>query len=217
MIYTYTRVSTLKQVDEGESLDIQHRMMVGYSLMHGWKVDGTFVERGVSGSVPLGERPEGTKLLAVVRRGDTIITAKLDRMFRSSLDALTVLTDLKSAGVALHMIDLGGDVTSNGIGKLVFSILAAVAEAERDRIRERIQGAKSDAKARGAYLGGKVPFGYQVVAGMLRADPDQQEMCGKIRALYADGHSLRLIKAALRVNLSLDAISRICREPVTDR
>jgi hypothetical protein len=72
-----------------------------------------------------------------LKPGDTVITAKLDRMFRSALDALGVLADLKTKGVSLHMIDLGGDVTGNGISKLVFTILSAVAEAERDRIRER--------------------------------------------------------------------------------
>ena len=63
-----------------------------------------------------------------------------------------VLADLKERGVSLHMIDLGGDVTGNGISKLVFTILSAVAEAERDRIRERISVVEADQKARGAYL-----------------------------------------------------------------
>ncbi|HTI81775.1 MAG TPA: recombinase family protein [Acetobacteraceae bacterium] len=211
MIYTYARVSTARQADDGESLDVQHRMMAGYALMKGWKVDTDFVDRGVSGSVPLGQRPEGASLLACVRRGDIILTAKLDRMFRSSLDALAVLSDLQTAGIALHMIDLGGDVTGNGIGKLVFAILAAVAEAERDRTRERILDVKADQRARGAYLGGKVPFGYRVVAGMLHPDDQQQAMCERIRMRHASGESLRAIKAALKLNLSLDAISRICR------
>lgn len=217
MIYTYARVSTARQADDGESLDVQHRMTTGYALMKGWKVDEAFVDRGVSGSIALNERPEGRTLLSVVRRGDTIVTAKLDRMFRSSLDALAVLRDLQASGIALHMIDLGGDVTGNGIGKLVFSILAAVAEAERDRTRERILDVKADQKARGAYLGGKVPFGYQVVAGMLCTNAAQQEVCGVIRDLHATGKSLRAIKAALKLNLSLDAISRICRDDLTDR
>ena len=66
---------------------------------------------------------------------------------------------MKERGISLHMIDLGGDVTGNGISKLVFTILSAVAEAERDRIRERVTQAKQDQRERGRYLGGKVPFG----------------------------------------------------------
>jgi DNA invertase Pin-like site-specific DNA recombinase len=67
-----------------------------------------------------------------------VITPKLDRMFRTASDALANLDRMKRLGVNLHMIDLGGDVTGKGTAKLVFTILSAVAEAERDRIRERI-------------------------------------------------------------------------------
>ena len=71
-----------------------------------------------------------------------IITPKLDRRFRSAADALGTLEELKRPGHGLVMIDLGGDVTGNGISKLVFTILSAVAENERDRIRERIREVK---------------------------------------------------------------------------
>ena len=111
-------------------------------------IEHTFLEKGVSGSRPFADRPEGAKLLARVQAGDTIIAAKLDRVFGSALDALSVLKDLKARGVALHFIDLGGDVTGNGIAKLVFTILSAVAEAERDRIRERIVDVKRDQRSR---------------------------------------------------------------------
>src|SRR5215203_2937564 len=131
-------------------------------MMHGLALDQVFVERGVSGSKPIGERPEGARMLGQVRPGDVIITPKLDRMFRSALDALDVLARLKDRDVSLHMIDLGGDVTSNGISKLVFTILSAVAEAERDRIRERIADVKRDQRSRGRFLGGSAPFGYRV-------------------------------------------------------
>src|SRR5829696_2007476 len=132
----------------------QRRTIEGYAMMVGLVLDRVFVERGVSGSRPIGERPEGGKLLAMAQAGDVVITPKLDRMFRSALDALDVLARLKDRDVSLHMIDLGGDVTSNGISKLVFTILSAVAEAERDRTRERIADVKRDQRSRGRYLGG---------------------------------------------------------------
>lgn len=93
--------------------------------------------------------------------GDIVVTPKLDRMFRSALNALEMLHQLQERQVSLHMIDLGGDVTENGVSKLVFTILSAVAESERDRIRERIRDVKRDQAARGRYLGGKrPPFGW---------------------------------------------------------
>jgi DNA invertase Pin-like site-specific DNA recombinase len=169
----------VKQVDEGESLDVQQRTISGYALMHGMTIDKTFIERGVSGSKPLSDRPQGAALLAVIRPGDTVITPKLDRMFRSALDALDVLGRLKQGGISLHMIDLGGDTTGNGVSKLIFTILSAVAEAERDRTRERIAEVKRDQRQRGRYLGGTPPYGYRVgEAGELVEVPEQQMAIG---------------------------------------
>jgi putative DNA-invertase from lambdoid prophage Rac len=192
--YGYCRVSTIKQADEGESLEVQERTVAGYALMHGMAVDQVFVERGVSGSKPLSDRTQGAALLAVIRPGDTVITPKLDRMFRSALDALGVLADLKAKGVSLHMIDLGGDVTGNGISKLVFTILSAVAEAERDRTRERITEVKRDQRTRGRYLGGVPPFGWRVGdGGELVAVPEQQKALARMRMMRASGTALRAI------------------------
>jgi DNA invertase Pin-like site-specific DNA recombinase len=96
------------------------------------------------------------------------------------------------------MIDLGGDVTSNGISKLVFTILSAVAEAERDRIRERISEVKADQRRRGRFLGGSVPFGFVRAADdSLQPNPREQAAIGRIKALRDQGESLRAISAAL--------------------
>ena len=147
-VYGYVRVSTDRQASEGESLGTQERALQGYAMMHGMALDRVFIERGVSGSKPLIERPQGAALLAALKPGDVILTPKLDRMFRSALDALKVLGELRDNDVSLHMLDLGGDVTGNGISKMVFTVLAAVAEAERDRTRERIRDVKADQKSR---------------------------------------------------------------------
>jgi DNA invertase Pin-like site-specific DNA recombinase len=198
-VYSYTRVSTERQAEEGESLGAQQRRVEGYAQMHDMVVDRHFVERGVSGSVPLTERPEGSVLMEAVQPGDVIITPKLDRCFRSALDALDVLQKLKNRGVSLHMIDLGGDVTGNGISKLMFTILSAVAEAERDRIRERISDVKRDQKARGRYLGGRVPFGYSVSEeGALVEAEGQQAAIQEMKGMRAAGHSLRTIASAIK-------------------
>ncbi len=214
-VYTYCRVSTSRQTSEGESLDVQGRTNAGYAMIHGLQIDQSFVESGVSGSVPLIDRPEGKALLAILKAGDVVITAKLDRMFRSALDALSVLADLKARNVSLHMIDLGGDVTGNGISKLVFTILSTVAEAKRDRIRERISTVKADQRSQGHYLGGKVPFGYTVVDGKLVAVPEQQIIIADIKKWHTGGSSLRLIEAEVESRhgqkISRDAIARIVK------
>jgi putative DNA-invertase from lambdoid prophage Rac len=205
---------------EGESLEVQQRTIPGYALMLGMTTDRMFVERGVSGSVPLSERPEGAAMLALLKWGDVVITPKLDRMFRSALDALDVLAKLKVRNVILHMIDLGGDVTGNGISKLVFTILSAVAEAERDRIRERVTQVKRDQRQRNRYLGGIVPFGFRVSKdGELVPDEAEQAVIAQARALRADGTTLRTIQAALAAQhgrkLSLDALQRVLSDKST--
>src|SRR5215204_4038930 len=147
--FGYLRVSTAEQASHGESLVTQKQQVTGYAMMKGWTVDGFFIEAGVSGSVPLAERPEGKRLLAVVKPGDVVVTPKLDRMFRSASDALGTLEEPKDQGIGLHMIDLGGAVCGNGISKLIVTILSAVAENERDRILERIRDVKRHLAARG--------------------------------------------------------------------
>ncbi|MGW9331228.1 recombinase family protein [Bosea sp. NPDC055594] len=214
--YGYLRVSTDRQASEGESLQAQRRSVEGYAMMHGLVVERFFVERGVSGAKPIGDRLEGAALLASLKPGDVVITAKLDRMFRSALDALDVLGKLKERGVGLHMIDLGGDVTGNGISRLVFTILSAVAEAERDRIRERIAEVKRDQRSRGRYLGGSVPFGFvRSDEGELIPDVEQQSAVRLALQMKASGSSLRAIADALRQRghrVSHVSVSRILRD-----
>jgi DNA invertase Pin-like site-specific DNA recombinase len=92
------------------------------------------------------------------------------------------------------MMDLGGDVTSNGVSKLVFTILSAVAEAERDRIRERIADVKRDQKQRGRYLGGSIPFGYRLGDDRsLIENEGEQAAIREMVALRAEGRSLRAV------------------------
>jgi len=220
-VYGYTRVSTSRQAEEGESLATQKRTLEGYAMMHGLTIDRVFVERGVSGSKPLGDRPEGAELLAVLQAGDVVITPKLDRMFRSARDALAVLDGLKSRNVSLHMIDLGGDVTGNGISKLVFTILSAVAEAERDRTRERIAEVKADQKTRLRFLGGTAPFGWDIVqdedgarGGRLVPNKMQQEAIIDMVQLRRQGLSLRAVAQAMAAkgfDLSHFGVQRIIR------
>jgi DNA invertase Pin-like site-specific DNA recombinase len=220
-VYGYVRVSTDRQADDGESLGTQQRVIEGYAMMQGLSLDAVFVERGVSGSKPLGDRLEGGRLLAILRPGDVVITPKLDRLFRSALNALDVLAQLKERGVSLHMIDLGGDVTGNGISKLVFTILSAVAEAERDRIRERIREVKADQRERQRYLGGIVPFGWRIGEdGALIEVPDQQRAIQRIVELRRYGLSLRAISASIAadgVQLSHEGVKNVLAAVGGDR
>lgn len=200
-VYGYTRLSRLREEDrdaEEDGLAVQRRTLQGYALMKGLEIEQIFADGDVSGSVPIFQRPEGGHLAAILQPGDIILAPKLDRLFRSALDALETLDALKKRGISLHAIDLGGDIAGDGIGRLVFTILAAVAEAERDRIRERTRTTKQDQKRRGRYLGGPVPFGYRIDAeGFLEARPDREALLAEIRSRADRGESLRAIANAV--------------------
>jgi putative DNA-invertase from lambdoid prophage Rac len=219
--YGYARVSTLRQASEGESLDVQRRQIDGYAHMLGFVVDEIVVEEGVSGSVPVAERPKGGELFARLMKGDVVIAPKLDRLFRSALDALTTVEDLRQRGVGLHLLDLGGDISGNGLSKLFLTIAAAFAEAERDRIRERVGQVKADQKARGRYLGGIVPFGFRRgEGGELVAHEAEQEAIREIVALRAQGRPLRAIADAVRakgVRISHEGVAGVLKAAAAQR
>ena len=128
-----------------------------------------------------------------------IVSAKLDRAFRSAADALGTLEQLKDDKISLHLIDLGGDVCGNGISKMVFTILAAVAEGERDRIRERIREAKRHLTSKGVFNGGKRPYGFDIVqdGDVQRMVPNatEQAVIERMKAMRAEGATYRTIGA----------------------
>jgi len=197
-VYGYVRVSTKQQAEDGLSLEAQQRQIEGYAMMHGLAIDEIFVERAVSGWKSFDSRPQGSRLASFLQKGDTLLCPKLDRMFRSARDALTVSDEFKKQGVNLHLMDLGGDVTGNGVSKMFFTIVAAFAEFERDRIAERICDVKASEREKGRFLGGTRPFGYRVDNdGYLIPDDNEQGLITRVLALRDKGKSLRFIADAV--------------------
>ena len=219
-VYGYSRVSTMRQADEGLSLDVQRRQIAGYAQMIGVEVAEVIVEEGVSGSIPIMQRPAGGALFARLKDGDMIIASKLDRLFRSALDALNTVEQLKKIGVKLHLIDMGGDIAANGLSKLFLTVASAFAEAERDRIRERVAQVKADQRSQGRFLGGVRPFGFDVIEGELVPNAAEQEAIGRMQSLRAAGKSLRAIAAAVQAegfNVSHVAVARILKDAAPEQ
>jgi len=198
-IYGYVRVSTLQQANEGESLDTQLKQIQSYSDLKGFGIppENFITERGVSGSLEFERRPEGGRLFNQLVSGDVLIFSKLDRAFRNTRNALNTLHELKQRGVSVHFIDLGGDVTNDGIGSVIFTILSAFATFERERIATRIREVKQIQKADGKFLGGFTRFGYRVVDEKLVKDLRQQQIIMEMKDMRRRGMSLRRISAWL--------------------
>ena len=209
-VFAYIRVSTSRQAEDGLSVEIQETQIEGYAKMNGLPVNIWLRDRGISGSVSLVERDNGKRLIEEAQKGDVVICAKLDRMFRSARNALNVLEQMKQVGVELHFIDLGGSI-NNGIGQLIFTILSAVAEQERTRIKERIAEAKLKMRNEGKDQGGRVAFGYKIDAyGNLLKDETQQKCIKIMKRKRKEGLSYRAIssflKNELEVNVSHNAV-----------
>jgi putative DNA-invertase from lambdoid prophage Rac len=198
-IFGYIRVSTLQQANEGESLETQLRQIQSYSVLKGFDIPlGNFItEKGVSGSLEFEKRPEGGRLFNQLGSGDVLIFSKLDRAFRNTRNALNTLHELKQRGISVHFIDLGGDVTNDGIGSVIFTILSAFATFERERIATRIREVKQVQKAEGKFLGGFTRFGYRVSEEKLEKDIDQQKIINEMRDMRRRGMSLRRISSWL--------------------
>ncbi len=194
-VFGYVRVSTVTQAREGESLEAQRRQVISYAAAKGLELleENVFVEAGVSGSTEFQERLEGSKLFHAVKTGDMVIFPKLDRAFRNTRNALNVLHELKGRGVSVHFIDLGGDVTGNGVGAIVFTILSAFATFERERIAARIREVKQLKKAQGKFTGGRRAFGYDVNDGVKVPREDEQAVIRHMRAMRDTGTGYRQI------------------------
>ncbi len=218
-VYGYIRVSTINQVEKGLSLKEQTRQIELYGEVNKLDVDKVFTERGVSASIDLYQRPVGSKLMDVVQDGDVIICSKLDRMFRSCLDGLHVLNELKQKNVELHFIDLGGNTTTNGIGKLMFSIMSSFAEMERNRIGERIRGTKQLQMKMNVYTGGIVGYGYTVDEygdkKYVIENKDEQKIITRMKKMRRDGLSYRRMQKVLEgdeIKMTHMTVSNILRD-----
>lgn len=173
MILSYARVSTVEQAADGTT-SIAEQLRKGKAIAELRGASGfnfvSFTDEGISGTLPLAERPAGKEMLATAASGDVIVAAKMDRLFRSASDALNTAEALKARGVDLILIDMGAEpVTSNGVAKLFFGMLALVAEFERGRIAERMEDGRKGKRLRNGHVGGAAPYGFKVVGAKREA------------------------------------------------
>lgn len=156
----YARVST-----DDQNLDLQRDALLKAGC------ERIYEEKESGGKV---ERPELLRLMEVLRPGDTLIVWRLDRLGRSLKHLIELVETLERQGVGFQSTTEAIDTTTSG-GKLVFHIFAALAEFERNLIKERTQAGLRAARARGRQGGRPVKMDEQKrrIAQALRADPTQ--------------------------------------------
>jgi len=203
--FGYCRVSSDQQADSGVSIDEQQTKIMARCTENGWRLEQVFIDAGVSGATPLAKRPQGRLLFDALRSGDIVIASRTDRMFQSSVDALNTIARFKARRISLGLLDLGDDITGDGILQLVTSILDAVAEFERSLISEPSKDNKRQLRRAQHHFGGRRPFGWNLGgadddsrAHRLVEDPAEQEAIATIRKLRAAGGTLMAIRDAMR-------------------
>jgi DNA invertase Pin-like site-specific DNA recombinase len=147
-IAIYARVST----KNGQDPEMQLAELREYTRNRRWKIAGEYVDRGISGASD--SRPELNRLMADAnrRRFDVIAVWKFDRFARSVSHLLRALETFRALGIEFVSLSESID-TSTPTGKMVFTVLASVAELERSLIGERVRAGLRNAKARGTRLG----------------------------------------------------------------
>lgn len=143
-IIAYTRVSTDGQSIEAQRHTISHRYNVSE--------DGWFSDEATSGTTKAMDRQGFAALFSYARKGDTVVVAAIDRLGRNTIDVLETVEALKAKGVTVVSMREGFDL-SNPTGKLMLTLLAGVAELERENIRARQMAGINKAKAEGRKLG----------------------------------------------------------------
>jgi site-specific DNA recombinase len=158
----YLRVSTEEQ-RERQTIATQRDFAERFCDLHQINISGFYQDDGVSGLVTMDERPEGKRLLedARVKKFDTVMVYKLDRLGRNARLILNSVDDLEKLGLQVKSMTEPFD-TSTPAGRFMLTILAATAALERDTIVERSINGTNRLAREGAWLGGIVPFGYKV-------------------------------------------------------
>lgn len=197
--YGYIRVSTEEQAVEGISLDAQRSTIERYCMFKNYSLSDIYEDAGVSTRYPLSQRGGGSRLLTALRftKQAHIITCKLDRLFRDTIECLETVKQWDKQGATLHLIDMGGQTmdTQSAMGKFFITMMAGVAELERNQIRDRVKFALQHKKRQGKRTSGQLPYGYRLDEDGETLLPHDEERgnLAFIHEMREEGLSLRKI------------------------
>jgi DNA invertase Pin-like site-specific DNA recombinase len=193
VVYGYLRVSTEEQANSGLGLDAQRAAILAHAGRQGLVVAAFFEDAGISGTVSLESRPGLANALNALRRSDTLLVAKRDRIARDTF--ISVLVERTVLKKGARIISTSGEGTESDDPSAIFTrrILDAVAELERALIAARTSAALQQKKARGERVG-TIPFGKQLSHdGRLVEHAHEQAAVNFIQSKRAEGWTLQAI------------------------
>lgn len=183
----YVRVSSRNQ-EENTSLEDQKRRIKAYCEAFEHELIAIFEE--VSSGKDMDNRPQFNEAMEMVKtKADGIVAIKLDRIARNCKEVLVMVEDvLQPADKALVLLDLNVD-TSTPTGKMILTMMAAVAELEKAQINERCRNGKAAKRAAGGYVHGRPAFGYEAEDKELKRNEQEQQTIEIIRRHRKSGKS----------------------------
>lgn len=203
----YLRVSTEQQAVEGVSLAAQRKRIEAYCEASGLELGGVFTDEGISGSRASNRPGLDAALKAACAAKGVLVVYSLSRLARSTRDTLDIAARLERCGADLCSLSEKIDTTSAS-GKMIFRLLAVLAEFERDQTAERTRLALRFKKDRGERWCNDAPYGYQWDGKVLRELETEQTVIRLAARLREQGLTIRAIAAHMRSAGILNRLGR---------
>lgn len=183
----YVRVSSDEQ-RERQSIQSQIEALNTYARANKIKLRHVFADDGVSGTIPVGGRAEGSRLLTMAAQQsfDTLLVFRIDRLSRDTLELLRTIKELEQSGVAVKSITEPFETTSS-VGKFTLTMLGGLAQMERDAIKDRSGAGMRRGAGEGRWMGGRAPFGYRIAGNRLAINEAEAAIIREIFEHYLSG------------------------------
>ena len=191
----YLRVSHTESLN-GTSLEVQEKKCRAFAELHGFSIDKVYQEV-VSGGVEFRKRPVFQKVLSELKSGSKLVVSRLDRLSRKVIDTLKIVDDFKKQNKEVCISDIG-NIHKDGVSKIFVTILASLAEIERENISQRVIASKKIAKEERRYLGGYTEFGYKVEDKKLVPDDKEFTVLQSMVNLRKSGLGYRKISDEIK-------------------
>ena len=191
----YLRVSHTESLN-GTSLDTQEKRCRAFAELHNFSIDKVYSEV-TSGATEFRKRPVFQKILSELKSNSKLVVSRLDRLSRKVVDTLNLIDDFKKEHKEICITDIG-NIHKDGVSKIFVTILASLAEIERENISIRIKASKKIAKEERRYLGGYSEFGYKVENKKLVPDDKEFLVLQSMISLRKSGLGYRKISDEIK-------------------
>lgn len=191
----YIRVSTEKQASEGVSLEAQQARIESWCAANGYELVRVHMDAGISGK-RMDTRKELLAALASLKKGMALVSYSLSRLARSTKDAIAIGETVASKKADLVSLSEQIDTTT-AAGKMMFQMMAVLAEFERNLVAERTTNALQHKKRTGQKYTNKTPYGFEAIDGRLIEVEQETKIVAEIQAARSSGSTLQAIADTL--------------------